>query len=76
MSHLPDIGPRPLTPVEVSELTGIPVGTLAQWRHNGIGPRSWKLAGRVRYDVADVNAWLDTQRAATARGGNQPQEAA
>lgn len=70
MNPIPEIDRRPLTPAEVSELTGVPVGTLRQWRHNNIGPRSWKLAGRVRYDVADVNAWMDAQRAATARGGD------
>lgn len=65
-----DIDTRPLTPAEVSEMTGIPTGTLRQWRHNDLGPRSWKLAGRIRYDRADVLAWMDAQRAATSRGGD------
>lgn len=63
---------RPLSTAEVSELTGIPAGTLRQYRHKSEGPRSWKLAGRVRYDRADVLAWMEAQRAATLRGGDLP----
>ena len=61
---------RPLTTDEVSEQTGVPVGTLRYRRHAGIGPRSYTLGGRrVRYDPEDVLAWLDEQKAATSRGG-------
>lgn len=60
---------RPLSTTEVSEATGIPVGTLRYMRHCGTGPRSYTLGRTVRYDVEDVRAWLDAQKAATARGG-------
>jgi DNA-binding transcriptional MerR regulator len=61
---------RPLSTTEVSEQTGVPVGTLRYWRHAGIGPRSYTLGGRsVRYDPTDVQHWLDEQKAATSRGG-------
>ncbi|RSZ64406.1 DNA-binding protein [Corynebacterium hylobatis] len=61
---------RPLSVSEVSEMIGVPTGTLRQWRNNDTGPRSWALGGRVKYDRADVLAWMDAQRAATARGGD------
>lgn len=61
-----------LTTAQVSELTGVPVHTLRAWRNEGTGPRSWKLGNRIRYDRADVLAWLDAQRAATMRGDDLP----
>lgn len=61
---------RPLTTAEVSEATGIPNATLRYWRHCGTGPRSYTLGTSVRYDAADVQGWLDQQKASTSRGGN------
>lgn len=54
-----------LTPAQLSEITLIPTGTLAQWRSREqkpnakpIGPK-WKRLGRaIRYAEADVRAWL------------------
>ncbi len=43
-------------------LGGVPVQTLARWRFEGCGPAFLKLGGRVRYEVADLDAWLDAQR--------------
>jgi predicted DNA-binding transcriptional regulator AlpA len=58
----------------VSEMTGIPAPTLRGWRHqstvtgNGVGPKSFKMGGVVRYRRSDVQKWLDDQYAATVRG--------
>jgi excisionase family DNA binding protein len=46
---------------EVSEFLQIPVGTLYQWRHRRTGPRSFKVGRHLRYDPADVRAWLADQ---------------
>lgn len=64
MTVLPVTRKQPLaTPCEVSEALGIPEKTLANWRCQGNGPKYLKLGGKhVRYDWADVNAWLDGQR--------------
>ncbi len=56
---------RHLTTKQVSEVTAIAAGTLAQWRcreqkpnARPLGPK-WKRLGRaVRYAEADVRAWL------------------
>lgn len=61
--------PRPLTEADVIAMTGLARGTLAYWRHAGIGPRSYKLGRRVRYDEQDVLDWIAQQKATTARGG-------
>ena len=61
--------PRMLTEADVVEMTGLARGTLAYYRHAGTGPRSYKLGRRVRYDEADVLAWIQDQKAQTQRGG-------
>jgi excisionase family DNA binding protein len=48
---------------EVSTFLRIPVGTLYQWRHRRIGPRASKVGRHLRYDPADVRAWLNQQAA-------------
>ena len=61
--------PKMLTEQDVVQMTGLARGTLAYYRHAGTGPRSYKLGRRVRYDEADVLAWIAESKAATARGG-------
>lgn len=43
---------------EVAEYLGIPVNTLYQWRHQGIGPRSRRVGRHLRYDSDDVRRWF------------------
>lgn len=64
-------GKNRLTTKEASQyLESTPEATLRWWRHQGIGPKSYKLgARRVVYDRADLDAWLDEQKLATAVGG-------
>lgn len=51
-----------LTVHEVSELIRVPVATLRYWRHQGSGPKSFKLGQRrVVYRESDVVAWLEEQ---------------
>lgn len=48
------------TPEDVSEfLGGVPVATLYQWRHKGIGPKSRRVGRHLRYKPEDVRTWLD-----------------
>ena len=52
-----------LTTREVSEWLGVSVQFLEICRHKGTGPKFKKISdtqfGRIRYQVADVNAWLE-----------------
>ena len=50
---------------EVAEHLGVPLRTLAEWRHHGTGPRYMRVGRYVRYDWRDVKRWLDSR----ARGG-------
>ncbi len=54
---------------KVSELTGLPVGTLRYWRHADVGPASFSLGRRVVYRREEVERWIAEQEKATRRGG-------
>lgn len=46
---------------EVAEMLHMPRGTLRYYRHQGIGPRSFKIGRRVTYRRSVVLAWLAEQ---------------
>ena len=52
---------RLLSPDELSEYLGIPVQTIYQWRHRGLGPRGHRIGRHVRFRWADVQEWLATR---------------
>lgn len=54
-----------------SQYVGIPENTLRWWRQSDTGPRSYALGGKVFYDIADLDQWVEEQKAASARGGVQ-----
>ena len=43
---------------ELAELLGVKVSTIRRWRQCQKGPRYIKVGAAVRYDHADVAAWL------------------
>jgi excisionase family DNA binding protein len=43
----------------LGEILNVPVGTLANWRYHGKGPRFVKVGRHVRYRRSDVEAWLE-----------------
>ncbi|MGW8438813.1 helix-turn-helix transcriptional regulator [Nocardiopsis sp. NPDC055879] len=59
-----------LTPAEFCEMTGVAPQTASNWRYKGVGPSFIKLGtgrtSRVRYRVADVEAWLDAHQGGAA----------
>lgn len=57
-----------LSTAEAAQLMGVSGGTLRYWRYLDQGPRSFRIGRHVRYLRADIEAWLDDQMAATARG--------
>ena len=54
-----------LTFNEVSELTNIPIATLRWYRAKGMGPKTFRLGGRVMAREDDVEAWIQAQYAAS-----------
>lgn len=64
-----DSGPREaphlLTRSELAQLLGVDASTLSRWANNGVGPRCIRLAaGTLRYDLADVVAFIETRKSA------------
>lgn len=57
-----------LTPTQVSEMTGVAVQTLANWRSlsrtssQPLGPQYVKAGRLVRYWSDEVAAWMEQQR--------------
>lgn len=52
---------------------GVRTNTLEKWRVRGDGPSYLRLGRRIAYDIRDVEAWLNTRRAAST-STNQPRE--
>ena len=59
-----------LTPEEVAEITGLSLDTLAQWRSRKRGIPYLKIGRAVRYDPAEVRAYLERCRVSVS----DPQE--
>jgi excisionase family DNA binding protein len=48
-----------LTPAQVGDYLGVPLGTLANWRYQGRGPAYVRFGRHVRYREQDITAWID-----------------
>lgn len=59
-----------LTTAEVAAMVRAPQSTVRFWRHQGTGPRGFRVGRRVVYKVEDVQSWLDKQYAAGQHEGN------
>ncbi|KQW16910.1 helix-turn-helix domain-containing protein [Streptomyces sp. Root369] len=64
--------PRPLpsrylTPEDLVEMFELPsVETVYQWRRKRTGPRGFRVGRHLRFDPADVLAWVDSRREGVA----------
>ncbi|MFJ8724507.1 helix-turn-helix domain-containing protein [Streptomyces sp. NPDC093269] len=58
---LPD---RYLTPADIAEIFEVPKETVYQWRRKRIGPPGFRVGKHVRYDPADVRAYVTRRKAA------------
>lgn len=63
---------RRLTPPEASDLLGIPLRTLVDWRYRSRGPATYKLGGRWFYDSDACEEWRARQRQGSLRGDDVP----
>jgi hypothetical protein len=53
---------RFLSTAAVAEMLSVPVGTLRYWRKVGVGPAWVKFEGTIRYDVRDVELYVEQSR--------------
>ncbi len=54
--------PRLLKEREAASILSVEIATLRRWRWAGKGPRFLKIGGAVRYDPADLVAFIDKAR--------------
>ncbi|MFI5661564.1 helix-turn-helix transcriptional regulator [Streptomyces sp. NPDC051684] len=58
-SGLPD---RYLTPEDIASMFGVPLETVYQWRKKRTGPPGFRIGKHLRYDPADVCAYITELR--------------
>ncbi len=51
-----------LSPIQLAEYLGVPIGTIYSWRHVGTGPPGARMGGHVRYRRSDVDEWVEAQK--------------
>ena len=49
-----------LDTAQAAHYLGYSKSTLEWWRGEGRGPRYYKMAGRVRYRLSDLDAWMES----------------
>jgi len=58
-----DVAPPTLLDTkETAKLLGIEVKTLCGWRVDGVGPPYTKIGHLVRYQISDLQAWVDSRK--------------
>jgi helix-turn-helix protein len=60
-ANLPDV----LTAGDLALFLRVPIGTVYTWRATGQGPRGYRVGKHLRYDRADVQTYIDIQKAGT-----------
>jgi predicted DNA-binding transcriptional regulator AlpA len=58
---------RLLSPAELAEYLGEPIGNIYARNHFGTGPKRIKIGRAVRYRLSDIEAWLRTREIDGAR---------
>ncbi|MCX4765300.1 helix-turn-helix domain-containing protein [Streptomyces sp. NBC_01275] len=53
---------RYLTPDDIAEIFDVPKETVYQWRKKRIGPPGFRIGKHLRYDPADVRAYVDQRK--------------
>ncbi len=56
------IGNQPLTETEAAARLGLKVATLRAWRNQSRGPAYVRLGRAIRYLVADIDEFLESNR--------------
>ncbi|MFG1925623.1 helix-turn-helix transcriptional regulator [Cryptosporangium sp. NPDC048952] len=61
ITDAPSLSDRLWTVQDVSVYLGVPVETLYRWRKHRTGPPAARVGRHLRYDPADVRAWVRAQ---------------
>ncbi len=52
---------RLLSVQDLADYLGVPVATIYAWRHRGDGPTGFRVGKYVRYQMSDVQEWIEGQ---------------
>ena len=63
--------PRYLNTHQAAEMVGLSPRTMEYYRTTGQGPAYFKLGGRVRYSVSEIERWVRARRRYSTRGGER-----
>lgn len=58
-----EAGDRLLSPQDLADRYGLPIQTVYVWRMHRKGPKGFPVGRHVRYRIADVLAWEESQLA-------------
>jgi len=61
INEFPYLRRKVFTANEVAYIYGLAPGTLANWRHQRIGPKFYKLGRRVGYFPEDLENWSKSE---------------
>ncbi len=50
----------PLINLAAAAWLGMPKTTLYAFRHQGRGPHGYKIGGRIKYKISDLETWLES----------------
>jgi excisionase family DNA binding protein len=53
---------------DLSRVLQVPVSTIYQWRHRGEGPPPIRVGRHLRFDPADVSAWIEVRKVGSSPG--------
>ena len=60
----PAVAPRMLRTPEAAGYLGVSVRTLEDWRYRSGGPACVHIGKLVRYDIKDLDAWIEEHKKA------------
>ena len=61
-----------ISPQELAQYLGVSVNSLAVWRTNKTYPIPYiKVGGKIRYDIDDINQWLNNRKNNTIAEGDK-----
>ena len=64
---LPD-GGQLLSVEQLAHILQVPAKTIYEWRCRGEGPAGMRVGRYLRFDPADVAAWIDSRKTGAAAG--------
>lgn len=51
-----------LTEAQAAKSLSVSLPTLRRWRRAGAGPVFYRIGGRIKYQIKDIEQWLDRRR--------------